>query len=97
MRWFALVVLCSIISVIFCEKARFDNYRVYLVKIDTQKQLEALQELEGSPDGLLFTAAPVIVYSYAEIIVPPHKLPEMEEFFKQHELESEIKNENLQR
>lgn len=34
------------------EKARFDNYRIYSVKIDTTEQLTQLQDLDRHLDGV---------------------------------------------
>lgn len=34
------------------EKARFDNYRIYSVKIDTTEQLMQLQDLDRHLDGV---------------------------------------------
>lgn len=97
MRWFILVVICVKISVIFCEKARFDNYRVYSIKIENEKQLKVLQELESNPDGFIFTEAPIAVKYSAEIVVPPHKIADINEFLEEFEFESDIKNHDLQR
>lgn len=40
------------VSSAFAEKARYDNYRVYTVAIQTEKQLETIQSLENNPDGV---------------------------------------------
>lgn len=79
------------------EKARFDNYRVYSVKIANEKQLELLQNLEDAPDGIAYIEAPVSMRQKAEMIVPPHKFAGVNEFFEKFGIESEIKIENIQR
>jgi hypothetical protein len=34
------------------EKARYDNYRVYKIKIENEVQLRLLQEIEKFPNGV---------------------------------------------
>ena len=46
--------LCLVFSVSCVEKARFDNYRVYEISIENEKQLELLQEIERFPDGVSY-------------------------------------------
>ena len=45
---FTALLICSA----FAEKARYDNYRVYKVSIDTAEQLEVLQMIDANPDGV---------------------------------------------
>lgn len=83
--------------VVFGEKARFDNYRVYSVKIQNEKQLEELQALENSQDGITYIEAPISVMKTAEILVPPHKFADVSDFFGTFDIEHEIKIHDLQR
>ena len=46
-----LLVLCG---TAVAERARYDNYRVYKVFIDTAEQLEVLKMIEASPDGVSY-------------------------------------------
>lgn len=82
---------------IFGEKARFDNYRVYSIKIQNENQLEVLQALENSQDGISYIEAPITVKRKAEMIVPPHKFADISDFFGKFEIEHEIKIDDLQR
>lgn len=82
---------------ISCDKARFDNYRVYRVWIENQEQLELLQELESNQDGLSFFELPIPSRNTAEIIVPPHKFADIADLFDKYNMKSEIKISNLQR
>lgn len=45
------VLLCAF-SVEPAEKARFDNYRVYEILIETDEQLELFKAIENYPDGV---------------------------------------------
>lgn len=97
MRFFAFVMIFSSILVTFGEKARFDNYRVYLIHIDNADQLKVIQDLEANPDGLLFLEVPTTIHSIAELLVPPHKFAEISEIFKKHNLKNQVRTNNLQR
>lgn len=51
----SVLLFCALIfavSFVSGEKARFDNYRVYKVDIDTEVHLALLQEIENYPDGV---------------------------------------------
>lgn len=53
MKLLPLVIAAFTIgSSVFAEKARFDNYKVYTIQVENEKQLNTLQELEGTPDGV---------------------------------------------
>lgn len=97
MRVLTFVVIFSSILVIFCEKARFDNYRIYLVHIENEDQLKVIQELEAYSDGLVFLEMPNTIDSIAEILVPPHKFAEIHELFEMYHLKNEIRTNNVQR
>lgn len=97
MKILAFVVIFVYFSLIYGEKARFDNYRVYKLKIQNEKQLEVLQGLETPQDGISFIEAPISIKRDAEIIVAPHKFADISDFFDEFDIEHEIKIENLQR
>lgn len=90
-------VLFAFFAQTFGEKARFDNYRVYSINIQNENQLEVLQGLESSQDGISYIEAPITVKRAAEMIVPPHKYADISEFFEKFGIEHEIKIDNLQR
>lgn len=79
------------------EKARFDNYRIYSIKIQSEKQLELLQNLENIPDGISYIEAPISIKQNAEMIVPPHKFADMSDFFEKFGIDNAIKIDNIQR
>jgi hypothetical protein len=45
----SFVLLCTLVS---CEKARYDSYRVYEISIENEKQLEVMLAIENYPDGV---------------------------------------------
>ena len=93
----AAVILFVSFLLISGEKARFDNYRVYSLKIKNEKQLEALKDLENIQNGMFYLEAPISIHKSAEIIVPPHKFADVTEFFNKFEIENVIRVENLQK
>lgn len=94
---FKIIVFVASFVLISGEKARFDNYRVYSVHIQNEKQLEELQMLENSQDGVSYIEAPISIKNPAEILVPPHKIADISGFFEKFCIEHEIKIQNLQR
>lgn len=97
MRFITFFVFFSSIFVIFCEKARFDNYRIYLVHIENEDQLKVIQDLETNSNGLEFLEMPNTIDGVAEILVPPHKFAEINELFQKHNLKNEIRTNDVQR
>lgn len=47
----AVVLVLSVFSV-SADKARFDNYRIYSIDIETVDQLKALRELSETSDSV---------------------------------------------
>ena len=47
-----LIFLVLVLALVTCEKARYDNYRVYEILIEDDKQLELMQNIENYPDGV---------------------------------------------
>lgn len=97
MKSFVLAIFIGCFAVhTFGEKVRFDNYRVYSVNVDNEKQLKVLNELEAYPDGISFLESPTGVGRIAELLVPPHKFAEIAELFKTYAIKNHIKTSNLQ-
>lgn len=92
-----MTILVASFIAAFGEKARFDNYRVYSVNIQNEKQLNVLRELEAHPDGISFRMMPTSVGQKIDFIVPPHKLADISELFDAYEFNSQTKTEDLQK
>ncbi|XP_037038856.1 zinc carboxypeptidase-like [Bradysia coprophila] len=95
-----LALLCSFAAAI--EKARFDNYRVYSLNVETVEQLMELKKLDGNSDGFEFWKL-ADVGREADLMVPPHKFADFEElatelkisyYLKIHNVQALIDNEN---
>lgn len=97
MRLIAFVVIFASVFTVFCEKVRFDNYRVYTMIVENEEQLRALRELESYRDGIEFLESPQSIGDFAELIVPPHKLGDINDLFEKYHIKSLAKSNNLQR
>lgn len=91
----ALICLALLVGCLSAEKARFDNYRVYSLKVANVEQLEVLQQIEQFPDGYSFWESPFL-HRHAEIVVPPHKFGEINEIFDKFRFENTLKVTNVQ-
>lgn len=76
--------------------SKFDNYRVYDVKIETAKQLELLQEIENALDGFQFWNQPQAIGTTVKMQVPPHKFSDLGDLIKRHGFNVELVIKNLQ-
>lgn len=93
----AFFLVLSNLSMSICDKARFDNYRIYSVKIETEEQLKLLQEFANFQTEVVFLEPPTVIGISVEILVPPHKFADMSDLFQTYGLKAEIKVNNLQR
>lgn len=87
-----LLVFCA---VSFAEKARFDNYRLYTLQVETEDQLTALQIIDDNSDSYSLWRSPVIGRD-VDIMVPPHKVPDFLEIVEKLQFQSVLKNPNVQ-
>lgn len=97
MKKLAFFLVFASLSMTICDKARFDNYRIYSITIETEEQLKLLQEFENHQTELVFIEPPAMVGANAEILVPPHKFADISDIFETNGLEADIKVNNLQR
>jgi hypothetical protein len=51
---FGFLLLSLSAFLVSAEKARFDNYRVYSIAVETREQLKVLREIEESSDSVSF-------------------------------------------
>lgn len=92
---FIVLFVCVVLSL--GEKARFDNYRVYSIEVETDEQLKVLKEIENQKDGPLFLMPPTATQTFVEFIVPPHKFADISELCEKFQMKNDLKIDNLQR
>ncbi|KAL7038516.1 hypothetical protein ACKWTF_009593 [Chironomus riparius] len=94
---FSVLFLNSIlVSVNGCEKARYDNYRVYELFIANQEQLDLLKQIDEYPDGYRIIEYPGTVNKDVQLIVPPHKFADFSELVHKFQIKSRLIITNLQ-
>ncbi|XP_055708911.1 uncharacterized protein LOC129805177 [Phlebotomus papatasi] len=92
-----LIFICILATIVSCEKARFDNYRVFTVGVDSEDQLKVLRELESvSSSSYDFWTSPTKIGRSVDIMVPPHKSAEFEEVMTTYQFATTLKVENVQ-
>ncbi|KAJ6648918.1 Zinc carboxypeptidase, partial [Pseudolycoriella hygida] len=74
-KWLVLFLLSAFLPGFLAEKERFDNHKVYEIRIDTADQLQLFRNLENDSDGLLLWNYPVLGHSVS-VMVAPHRFKE---------------------
>ncbi|XP_055681899.1 uncharacterized protein LOC129789271 [Lutzomyia longipalpis] len=90
------IVFVAILALCAAEKARFDNYRVYTLKVTNEEQLKDLRMLEDQDQAYQFWDFPSVVGQDLDIMVPPHKLADIEEFTNYRGIPKQLKIQNVQ-
>ncbi|XP_070500161.1 zinc carboxypeptidase-like [Chironomus tepperi] len=93
--WIFSCLVLNLLSV-NCEKARYDNYRVYEILVENQEQLDLLKHIDDYPDGYRIIEFPGTIDKDAQIIVPPHKFGEFSEVLQKFQIKSRLMITNLQ-
>lgn len=97
MKAIIFIVLFVCVALSLGEKARFDNYRVYSIDVETDEQLQVLKEIENQQNGVLFLMPPTTTQTFVELIVPPHKFADISELCEKFQMKNDLKIDNLQR
>lgn len=92
---FQLALVLLLAASCFAAKSRYDNYKLYSMQLKTEEQAKAVVELEDSTDAYDFWSATSLVRD-TDVMVPPHKLGEFEDFLTRFNIQFQIKVENIQ-
>ncbi|XP_055697297.1 zinc carboxypeptidase-like [Phlebotomus papatasi] len=91
---FSVVILLAFSN---AEKVRFDNYKVYVVQIENEEQLNVMHEIERTAfSSYDFWKSPSYVGNPVEVMVAPHKLSEFEEIMESLQYNYTLKIANVQ-
>jgi len=93
---FALVLGCVLFAAAHNQKARYDFYHVYRLQVETNEQLTVLKQIQETSDGYIFLEPPVLSKD-VEIIVPPHKLADINDIFEALKIKNQLKSRNFQK
>ncbi|TDG45328.1 hypothetical protein AWZ03_008229 [Drosophila navojoa] len=94
---FALLGLLATIGLSGAERVRFDNYRLYKANAENAEQLAVLKQLEGSSDSILFLDGVHIVGADVQMVVAPHKVPDVLEILGKAEIKYELQSKDFQK
>lgn len=89
------IFFLTILSAICAEKVRYDNFSLYRIYAQSEKDLKFLNGLEESSDLHLWKSANKIG-DYVSIIASPTKKVQLEESFKSRNINYDIMLKNIQ-
>lgn len=89
----SLLSLCLLITGVSLTKKRFDNFKVYSVKVQNDDQLKILENLERKDYD--FWESPILG-DVADIMISPDQEQYFQSLVNMHQLESSVKIANLQ-
>lgn len=77
------------VACVIGDMARYDNYRLYRVRLTTEGHVKIFQEIRKRSDSYLLTE-PQSVGQQLTIMVAAHKIGEMSDILKQYSVEHVI-------
>lgn len=88
-------MLTSVILVMACtedypEKARYDNYRLIRVHLETQEHVDLFQELEEESDSYTFYGHALNINQDVTIMVAAHKIFEIQDITQRYGIKYNI-------
>ncbi|XP_055711145.1 zinc carboxypeptidase-like [Phlebotomus papatasi] len=91
------VVIVLVLALVKAEPFKFDNYRVYTVKVENDDQLLALKDLQTGPHHYEFIDEPMRSGQEVDLIVPPSYQDDFESLVTGKEMKVEMIIPNLQK
>ncbi|XP_055678989.1 zinc carboxypeptidase-like isoform X1 [Lutzomyia longipalpis] len=91
-----LIISVSVSSCDIADKARYDNYRLYRLHLETEEQVKMLQELEKMSDSYIFIGHARHPDQDLTIIVAAHKIAEAADLFKRYNITAQVLVFNIQ-
>lgn len=92
-NWLLVLLTGVLISLANGDKVRYDNSQVFRVNVQTERQLDVLQTLQGIFD---FWKEPLLART-ADVLVRPEQLVQFQRLMSQFGIENELKIQNVQR
>ncbi|EDW63368.1 zinc carboxypeptidase A 1 [Drosophila virilis] len=94
---FALLGLLATFGLAQAERVRYDNYRLYKANAENAEQLAVLKQLEGSTDSIKFLDGVHIVGADVQMVVAPHKVPDLLEILGKAEIKYDLLTKDFQK
>lgn len=88
-----MFLLSLLISTESSTKQRFDNFKVYSVKVENEEQLEVLEKLEKKDYD--FWESPILG-NVADVMISPDREPYFESLMDIYKIERSVKVANVQ-
>lgn len=96
MKLLQLILSVTLFTAVLTESKRFDNYKVYEIKVLNKEHVNILRSLErNTSDGYEFWNSPIIGRQ-TDILVPPEKTKDFEQMIKDFNMDIGLKVSNLQ-
>jgi carboxypeptidase A len=92
-----ILIAVTVLYAVAAEKVKYNNYRVYSVAVENEKQLNLMKEIENNPDGYRFWEFPTTVGRSVDIVVPPHKIAEFQEMVIDNQMKSKMMVKDVQK
>lgn len=96
MKLLHLAIVLSMGIACFAAKARYDNYKLYSMQLSTEEQAKAVEVLAQNVDSYDFWSDTSLVRD-VDVMIPPHKLGEFEDFLTRFNITFHVKVENIQK
>lgn len=87
----SILVIIFLSTVVWSQQLTFHNFKVFSVKVQTQEQLKALSDIDYT-----YWKEPILGKD-ADIVVPPYKLNEFNDFVSALNLNTTLKISDIQR
>ncbi|XP_017859818.1 PREDICTED: zinc carboxypeptidase A 1-like [Drosophila arizonae] len=94
---FAALGLLATFGLSQAERVHYDNYRLYKATSENEEQLAVLKELEGSSDSIIFLDGVHLVGADVQMVVAPHKVPDVLEILGKAEIKYELQSKDFQK
>ncbi|EDW13423.1 zinc carboxypeptidase A 1 [Drosophila mojavensis] len=94
---FAALGLLATFGLSQAERVHYDNYRLYKATSENEEQLAVLKELEGSSDSIIFLDGVHLVGANVQMVVAPHKVPDVLEILGKAEIKYELQSKDFQK
>lgn len=91
-----IFVIIFMATVVWSRQLRFDDFKVFSIKVENEEQLRVLKNLENDDDGYSYWKDPILG-KIADLVVPPNKLNEFNALVSASNLNTTLKISNIQR
>lgn len=86
-----VALLCGVLFGVNCEdKARYDNYRIYSLHIDTEEHVKLFQDLEERSDSYIFIGHAREPNQKLSVLVAAHKVGEIADLLQLNNVTADL-------